>query len=104
MDRPLAAPFRLPTYSLTTSPSRPSMLFMSVALLVVAAVVLGYKVAHWWVVSLPALLGITAAGMLIANGVSLDDTPLPFAVGLSTIAVVGGVAHRRSLAADTEFI
>lgn len=78
------------------------MLCMSVALLAVAAVVAGFKAGRWWVAFLPALLGIAAAGILMSTGVSLDDTPLPFAVGLSTIAAVGGVAFRRSLATDIE--
>lgn len=73
---------------------------MSLALLVAAAAAIGYKAARWWVVSVPVVLGIIAAGVVTATGVSLHDTPLPFAVCMSTIAVASGTFAQRRLRAQ----
>lgn len=52
---------------------------------------------RWWLVGLPALIGLTTGFVLDTVGVSFNDVPLgPFAVEVATVAILAGVALSRS--------
>ena len=51
---------------------------------------------RWWLVGVPAVLGLTAGLVLDAVGASLHDVPLvPFVVEIATVATLGGVVLSR---------
>ena len=57
----------------------------------------GAYVGRWWVLVIPLALGGALVGLLGAQGHSLDDTPIGFAVVTATVAIGMGLLLRPSL-------
>jgi len=54
---------------------------------------------RWWLVGVPALLGVTAGFVVEITGASVHEIPLvPFVVEIATIATVCGLALPRPAA------
>ena len=66
-------------------------------LLVAVALAGGACIGRWWVLFLPLALGGALVGLLGAQGHSLDDTPIGFAVVTATVAIGMGLLLRPSL-------
>ena len=71
---------------------------VSLLLLVAVAIAGGACVGRWWALVIPLVLGGAVAGLLGAQGHSLDDTPIGFVVVTATVATGMGVLLRPSLA------
>ena len=67
-------------------------------LLVAVALAGGACIGRWWVLFLPLVLGGAAAGTIVAQGHSLGDTPIGFAIVTATVAIGTGTLVRPSLA------
>jgi hypothetical protein len=54
---------------------------------------------RWWLVSIPALIGLTSGFVLDVVGVSVHDVPLvPFVVEVATVATLCWIALSRPAA------
>lgn len=53
---------------------------------------------RWWLVAVPALIGLTVGFVVDVTGASVHDVPLvPFVVEVATIATLAGLAFRRHI-------
>jgi len=77
-------------------PEHVSPILLTIAALGIAAVV---DRRRWWLVGVPALLGLTFGFVVDLTGASVHDVPsLPFVVEVATIAALGRLAFRRHVA------
>jgi len=66
-------------------------------LIVAVAIVLGMSIRSRWAMLLPLSVGVVAALALAAAGRDLSDTPIPFMIVTSTLAVAAGKLARSWL-------
>lgn len=67
---------------------------MTVILILAIALVGGMIIQSRWALLLPLALGACVALAIAATGHSLNDTPIPFLVVVSTFVMVGGQGLR----------
>jgi hypothetical protein len=63
---------------------------MTIILILTVALVAGAIMRSRWALLIPLALGIVAAIAVAATGHGLGDTPIPFLVVVSTLAIGGG--------------
>ena len=68
---------------------------MSLFLLVIAAGLLAFLIGKVWAISLPVVMGVIVGAVILGIGGSLNDTPLPFATALGTLAAGTAILLRR---------
>ena len=95
---PLTAPTAWRDPEIESSARHVRLDSLSLMLLVAVALAGGACVGRWWVLVIPLALGGALVGLLGAQGHSLDDTPIGFAVVIATVAIGIGVLVRPSLA------
>jgi hypothetical protein len=68
---------------------------MSLFLLVIAAGVLAFLIGKVWAISIPFVIGVIIAAVILGVGGSLNDTPLPLVTALATLAAGSAIVFRR---------
>lgn len=68
---------------------------MSFIILFALAGALAYLVGRAWVIAVPPAVGFFVAGAIIGVGSELNDTPLPIAIAIATVAAALGFLQRR---------
>ena len=68
---------------------------MTLTLVLIAAFGFGFGFRSWWLLLAPLLCGCAAAAAILLTGHSLTDTPIPFLVSASTIAMAAGILFQR---------
>lgn len=64
-------------------------------MLVVAAGAIAFLIGKVWALTIPVVVGVAVGAMVLTFGGSLDDTPLPVATVLATIAAGSAILARR---------
>ncbi len=67
---------------------------MTIILILVVALVAGMILKNRWALLLPLAVGACAAFVVASTGHSLNDTPIPFLVAVSTLVMIGGQGLR----------
>jgi hypothetical protein len=68
---------------------------MSFVVLIAVAAALAYLVGKAWAMAIPPAIGFFTAGAVIGLGAQINDTPLPVAVVVATVAAAFGIVARR---------
>jgi hypothetical protein len=69
---------------------------VTIILILVVALVAGMILKNRWALLLPLAVGACAAFVVASTGHSLNDTPIPFLVAVSTLVMVGGQGASRA--------
>lgn len=70
---------------------------MSLLVLAVVAAAIAFLVGKVWATTIPVVVALVVGAVILALGGSLNDTPLPFATALATIAAGSAILVRRRL-------
>jgi hypothetical protein len=70
---------------------------MTMILVVAAALALGASLRSRWTLLLPLAAGLAAAAAVAVTGNDLRDTPLPFLIAISTLALAAGKIARSRI-------
>lgn len=68
---------------------------MTLLLVMLAFAGIGAAVHRGWALVIPILVGCAVAGVMLAGGHQLADSPVPFLVLMATIATAAGILLRR---------
>lgn len=67
---------------------------MTFALILAISVGVGAGIRRWWALLLPLTVGYVSAAVVSMSGHGLGDTPIPFLVTMSTLAMAAGILVR----------